>query len=136
MAFRVALFSSAFLGGRGGSFEGSYAGARTWYTVPVPLLAPVLVDPSESVDMPDATVDMDSIDSRRVKLRLSDGLRGGKAGVCFGVPLLAVLLRGGGRGGRAGEIRGPAATGWFPSCLALVGALLRIGGLFTVCCRW
>jgi hypothetical protein len=140
MAFRVALFSSgALLGGRGGSLEGSYAGARTWYSVPLPLLVPVLLEPSERVDMPEAIVEMDSVDSRRFKLRLSEGLRGGRVGVCRGVLLLVVLLRGGGRGGKAGDGLGlgiSAATGWLPSCRALVGALLRIGGLLTVCCRW
>jgi hypothetical protein len=138
IAFRVALFSSgALLGGSGGSFDGSYAGARTWYMVPLPLLVPVLLEPRERVEMPEAIVEIDSVDSRRFKLRLSEGLRGGSVGVCLGVPLLVVLFRGGGRGGSAGEIFGlSTAVGWFPSCLALVGALLRIGGLLTVCCRW
>jgi hypothetical protein len=138
MALRVALFSSdALLGGRGGSLEGSYAGARTWYMVPLPLLMPVLLDPSDNVDMPDAIVEIDSLDSRRLRLRLSEGLRGGRVGVCLGVLLLVVLFRGGGRGGRAGDGRGlSTAMGWLPSCLAVVGALLRMGGLLTVCCRW
>jgi hypothetical protein len=115
MAFRVALFSScALFGGRGGSLEGSNAGARTWYSVPLPLLVPVLLDPSERVDMPDAIVEMDSVDSRRFRARLSEGRRGGRVGVWRGVPLLGVLLRGGGRGGSAGDGRGlghSAATG-------------------------
>jgi hypothetical protein len=139
MAFRVALFSSgALFGGRGGSLEASNAGARTWYSVPLPLLVPVLLEPSEKFDMPDAIVEIDSFDSRRLRLRLSEGLRGGRVGVWRGVPLLGVLMRGGGRGGSAGDDLGlghSAATGWLPSCRALVGALLRMGGLLTVCCR-
>jgi hypothetical protein len=100
IAFRVALFSSdGLFGGSGGSLEGSYAGARTWYSVPLPLLVPVLVEPSESVDMPEAIVDMDSLDSRRLRLRLSDGRRGGSVGVCRGVALLVVVLFRGGGGG-------------------------------------
>jgi hypothetical protein len=103
MAALVALFgSSCFFGGRGGSFAGSYAGARTWYSV-LPLLPFVLTEPSESVDTPDAIVDIDSDDSRRVTLR-SDDLRGGKAGDCW------LGFRGGGRGGRAGEILGAGCS--------------------------
>ena len=68
MAVRVALFcSSCFFGGRGGNFDGSYAGARTWYKV-LPLLPFVLTEPSESVEMPEAIVEIDSEDSRRVTL--------------------------------------------------------------------
>jgi hypothetical protein len=107
----VALFSSTtFLGGSGGSLEGSNAGARTWYSVPLPLLVPVLLEPNESVDMPEAIVDIESVDSRRLKLRLSEGLRGGSVGVCLGVALLVVLFRGGGRGGRAGDSLGLSAA--------------------------
>lgn len=81
MAWRVALFcSSCFFGGRGGNLEGSYVGARTWYSV-LPWLALVLTEPRDSVETPEATVDMDSVDSRRVRLR-SDDLRGGRAGDC------------------------------------------------------
>lgn len=99
MAALVALFgSSCFFGGRGGSFEGSYAGARTWYNVP-PLLPLVLTEPSEMVETPEAIVDMDSEDSRRVTLR-SEDLRGGKAGDGW------LGFRGGGRGGSAGETFG------------------------------
>lgn len=61
----------------------------------------------------------------------SEDLRGGKLGGCF------ESLRGGGRGGSAGDIFGVsgfAGAGWFPKYLADVGALLKIGGLFTVCC--
>lgn len=107
--------------------------------VPLPLLVPVLLEPSDSVDMPEAIVDIDSFDSRRPRLRLSEGRRGGREGVCRGVVLLVVLLRGGGRGGSAGDRRGlglSTTKGWLPMCLAVVGALLRIGGLFTVCWRW
>lgn len=105
MAALVALFgSSCFFGGSGGSFEASYAGARTWYSV-LPLLQFVFTEPSESVETPDAIVDMDSVDSRRVTLR-SDDLRGGRAGDCW------LGLRGGGRGGRAGEIFGAGCSIW------------------------
>ena len=101
MASRVALFcSSCFFGGKGGSFEGSYAGARTWYNV-LPLLPFVLTEPSDNVETPEAIVDMDSEDSRRVTLR-SEDLRGGKAGDFW------LVVRGGGRGGSAGETRGGA----------------------------
>lgn len=103
IAALVALFgSSCFLGGRGGSFEGSYAGARTWYNV-LPLLPFVLTEPSDSVDTPDATVEMDSDDSRRVTLR-SEVLRGGRAGDFW------LGFRGGGRGGSAGEILGAGCS--------------------------
>ena len=103
MAALVALFgSSCFFGGRGGSFEGSYAGARTWYNV-LPLLPFVLTDTKDSVDTPDAMVDIDSDDSRRVTLR-SDVLRGGKAGDCW------LESRGGGRGGSAGENLGAGCS--------------------------
>lgn len=95
----VALFcSSCFFGGSGGSFEGSYAGARTWYNV-LPLLPLVLTEPSDNVDTPEAIVDIDSEDSRRARLR-SEGWRGGKAGD------FELVVRGGGRGGSAGETRG------------------------------
>lgn len=53
--------------------------------------------------MPEAIVEIDSFDSRRLRLRLSEGRRGGRVGVCRGVLLLVVLLRGGGRGGKAGD---------------------------------
>lgn len=105
--------------------------------VPLPLLVPVLFDPREIEDMPEAIVEIDSVDSRRVRLRLSEGLRGGNAGEGLGLPLLVEPLRGGGRGGSAGETLGLSlGAGWFPSCRALVGALLSVGGLFTVCWRW
>lgn len=65
----------------------------------LPLLPFVLTEPSDSVETPEAIVDIDSDDSRRVTLR-SEDLRGGKAGDCW----LETL--GGGRGGSAGEILG------------------------------
>lgn len=77
---------------------------------------------------------MESLDSRRWTLR-SEGLRGGRAGVCRGV----VEGRGGGRGGSAGEIFGVSglgSMGWLARSLVVVGALLRMGGLLTVCWRW
>lgn len=99
IAALVALFcSSCFFGGKGGNFAGSYAGARTWYNV-LPLLPFVLTEPNDSVEMPDAMVDIDSDDSRLVTLR-SDDLRGGRAGDCW------LVVRGGGRGGSAGDILG------------------------------
>jgi hypothetical protein len=78
--------------------------------------------------MPDAIVDIDSDDSRLRRLDDSETLRGGSEGVCRGV-----ALRGGGRGGRTGDIFGDSCTisGWFPSCRADVDALLRTGGLLT-----
>jgi hypothetical protein len=106
IAFRVALsFSSGCLfGGKGGRFAGSNTGARTWYIVPLPLLVPVLLESIDRWDMLEAIVEIDSVDSLRLRLRLLDGLRGGRVGVCRGVPLLLVeLCRGGGRGGRAGD---------------------------------
>lgn len=139
MALRVALLflvsSGAFFGGSGGSLVGSNAGALMWCSVPVLALlcaVPfVLTEPKDSVEMPEAIVEIDSEDSRRVTVWCSEGLRGGRAGVCRGV----VPLRGGTRGGSAGEIfevgASLAATGWLPSCRAEVGALLRMGGLFT-----
>jgi len=66
-----------------------------------------VLEPIDIVEMPEAIVEIDSVDSRRFKLRLSEGLRGGNVGVCRGVPLLLeVLFRGGGRGGSAGDSRG------------------------------
>ena len=130
IAARVALFcSSCFFGGRGGSLDGSYAGARTWYNV-LPLLPFVLLEPSDSVEMPEAMVDIDSEDSRRVTLR-SDDLRGGKAGDCW------LAARGGGRGGSAGEMRagGLSTSGWLPRRCVEAGALSRSGGLFAVWAR-
>lgn len=88
----------------GGSFEGSYAGARIWYMVPVfdvPLM-PVFVDPR------DAMVDIDSFDSFLLML-CSEGRRGGSAGdLRGGRPGFGEFesLRAGGRGGSAGWIFG------------------------------
>jgi hypothetical protein len=139
MAFRTALLcfesSEALFGGSGGSFVGSYAGALTWYKVPVlPLLCPVpfaFTEPKDSVEIPEATVEIDSEDSRLRTLD-SEGLRGGSVGVCRGV----LPVRGGGRGGSAGEIFGlgvaSTAAGWLPSWRVEVGALLRTGGLLIV----
>ena len=100
----------------------------------LPLLYPepfVFTDPNDSVDIPDAIVEIDSEDSRLRTLD-SDALRGGSVGVCRGV----LALRGGGRGGSAGETFGFSDSfttmGWFPSCRAEVGALLMTGGLLTV----
>jgi hypothetical protein len=48
------------------------------------------------------------------------------------------LFRGGGRGGRTGDLVGGSGlrgAGWLPKCLAEVGALVRIGGLLTVWTR-
>lgn len=44
-----------------------------------------------------------------------------------------MFVRGGGRGGSAGETLGLGGAGWLPSWRVVVLALLRIGGLFTVC---
>lgn len=62
-------------------------------------------EPSDSVDIPEATVDTDSVDSRRLTL-CSEDLRGGSAGVCRGVE----FVRGGTLGGNAGEILGVSFT--------------------------
>lgn len=81
--------------------------------------------------MPEAMVEIDSDDSRFLTLG-SDALRGASAGDGRGV----LALRGGGRGGSAGETLGFSDScttmGWLPSCRADVGALLRTGGLLTV----
>lgn len=95
----------------------------------------VFTELSDGVDIVDPTVEMDSMDSRGRTLRL-DGLRGGRAGVGRGVP----IVRGGGRGGSAGGGVGVTGgkftpSGWLPSGLAAVGAWLRTGGLLTVCRR-
>lgn len=139
MALRTALLclgsSAALFGGSGGSFVESYAGALTWYKVPVLALlcaVPfVFTEPKDSVEIPEAIVEMDSEDSRLRTLD-SEALRGGRVGVGRGV----LPLRGGGRGGSAGEILGLAVSftgaGWLPSWRAEVGALLRTGGLLTV----
>ena len=122
IAARVALFcSSCFFGGRGGSLDGSYAGARTWYNV-LPLLPFVLLEPSDSVEMPEAMVDIDSEDSRRVTLR-SDDLRGGKAGDCW------LAARGGGRGGSSGVVGSQEAVGqvWGPREIVGVGVVGAVG---------
>lgn len=81
--------------------------------------------------MPEATVEIDSEDSRLRTLD-SEGLRGGSAGVGRG----ALPVRAGGRGGKAGETFGLGVSfttmGWFPSWRADVGALVSTGGLLTV----
>lgn len=69
---------------------------------PVPF---VLTDPKDSVDMPDAIVEMDSLESRLAMLA-SDPLRGGSAGVGRGV----VFDRGGTLGGSAGDCLGLSLT--------------------------
>lgn len=94
----------------------------------------VFTEPSDNVEMPEAIVEIDSVDSRRARL-CSEDLRGGSVGVGRG----AVALRGGGLGGRAGDsfgVSGFTAMGWLPRCRAEVGALLKMGGLLTVCWRW
>lgn len=85
-AARVAEGSSVtFLGGRGGSIDGSYAGARTVYNWPPfdAVLALVLVDPVDLTDQPEAIVDTDSDDPRLLKLCSDDFLEGsGGGGAC------------------------------------------------------
>jgi hypothetical protein len=135
MALLCLESSEALFGGNGGSFVASNAGALTWYSVPVlPLLCPepfVFTEPNDKVEMPEATVEMDSEDSRLRTLD-SEALRGGSAGVWRGV----LPLRGGGRGGSAGETFGlavlPTTAGWLPSCRVDVGASVRMGGLLIV----
>lgn len=127
--------SEVLFGGSGGSFVGSNAGALTLCSVPVlPLLceAPyVFTEPNDKVETLEAIVEIESEDSRLRTLD-SEDLRGGSVGVCRGV----LPLRGGSRGGSAGETFGLAVSfataGWLPSCRADVGALLRTGGLLTV----
>ena len=66
MAFLMELicfWSSDFLAGRGGRDVGSYAGARTVYIRPVPLLVVVLTESSERCDMLEALVAIEAIDS-------------------------------------------------------------------------
>lgn len=115
MAVCIALifFSSVlFRGWIVGRDSGLNSGTRRGYNGAVPLLVPVLLELRESSDMVEPTVRIESVDSRRFRLRLSEGLRGGRVGVTRGVPLLLVVLfRGGGRGGSAGDICGPSAMG-------------------------
>jgi hypothetical protein len=57
-----------------------------------------------------------------------EGVRGGRLGAFD-------LFRGGGLGGRAGDlfgVGGGTGAGWLPRCLVVVGALLKMGGLLTV----
>jgi hypothetical protein len=70
----------------------------------MPPFAPVLVEPKESVEMPEAIVEIDSFDSRLLML-CSEDLRGGRLGVVRGGSV-GVL-----RGGSEGEARdrGPGA---------------------------
>ena len=94
------------------------------------MLTPVMAEPRDKDDIADETVQMESFDDFLVRLRSAgkEGVRGGRLGALD-------LFRGGGRGGRAGDlfgVGGATGAGWLPRCLAIVGALLRMGGLFTV----
>lgn len=98
--------SGAFFAGRGGSFVGSYAGARISKRCPpfeVPLLMPVTAEPRDRDDTAEETVEIDSIDAFRPGVRSAgnEGVRGGRLG---GLE----LFRGGGRGGSAGDLFGSA----------------------------
>lgn len=131
IAFNVALglrsSCTFFLERIGGSFEGSNAGARTWYSDPpleVPLIF-VFAEPTEVI------VDTDSAESRRLRL-CSDDLRGGRLGGPW------ALERGGGRGGSEGATFGgcgDGSLGRLPISRKELVALERSGGLLTVCPR-
>ena len=117
MAKRVALsFSGGFdglNGGREGSCEGSYSGARIVYNCCPPLLFDT-AEPNEYADISEVIVETDSLEPRLC--RLVEDLRGGKAGDLRGGRAGDVrggragdcpeLLLGGGLGGRAGDILG------------------------------
>jgi hypothetical protein len=64
-----------------------------------------MAEPRDKDDIPDETVQMDSFDAFLVRLRSAgkEGVRGGRLGAFD-------LFRGGGRGGRAGDLFGVGGT--------------------------
>jgi hypothetical protein len=100
----------------------------------VPLLVFVLDEPRDTVDTSEETVHMDSFDAFLTGPRSvgKEGVREGRGGAFD-------LFRGGGLGGRTGVdlfgVGGGTGAGWLLSCLAVVDATLKMGGLLTVCTR-